>query len=119
YAAAIVDLQGDEALAGTDLLIFYADHFFAVEPGGRLAALHFYLHLIPFPFLERLFFFCGGLYEPASAVRFINASGMLPGRRHFHLPAADLHPVDGGAEKDAAVAVGLLLELHLQDEIFV
>jgi hypothetical protein len=44
---------------------------------------------------------------------------MPAGRRHFTLPAADLHAFNRRAEEYAAVAIGFLFEFYSEDKILI
>ncbi len=43
----------------------------------------------------------------------------LLSRRHFHLPATDLHSFDAGAEEHTTIAIRFLFELAAEFEIFI
>ena len=118
-ASTFVDLQGDESFALADLLIREGDHLVSVKGGGHLVAIHFDDISVPVSILQPFLVFGLGLNEPAASVGFIDAAGMIAGRGHFSLPAADLHTFDGAPEEDAAVAVRFLFEFQGKDEILV
>ena len=61
-----------------------------VQPGGHLRPNDTNLKGIPFSYLQVFVFFHIRLDQPSPTVGFVDASGIVAGRRHFGLPAGDL-----------------------------
>ncbi len=114
-----MDLQGDEPFTLANFFVLEVDHLLAIQPGGNFIADDLDFHLVPFAGFEGFFGFGSGLDEPSPAIRFVHAAAVAIQWGHFDLPTADLHTLDAGAEKDPTVAVGFLLELQGEYEVFV
>lgn len=117
YPTTIMDLQPNLSGRFADLFIFERDHPDAIEPSRHLVADSLDAVMVPFAFLEDIIERGIGLDEPTPPIAFVNAASMVAMWGNFGLPATDFHPIDTGADKDTAVASGLLLEFQLEVKI--
>ena len=115
-----MDLQGDSALSGTNLLIIDIDHLLAIQPSLYVIALNFNTHSVPITKFQDILFLVRNLDQPATTIRLIDTTCVLTFRSDLYLPAVYFNALlDELANENAGVSVGLLFEFNSQVEIIV
>ena len=116
----VVDLQHQLPRHLANEFILQVCHGNTIQPGLNMIALNTQAQLVPFAHLQHLLLLVGNLLQPATSVGLIDATCIITLGGNFALPSMHLvEPLDVGMEKEAAVAVALLLELHRKVEILV
>ena len=89
-AATVMDLESDTTLCRTNLFVFEIGHWFPVQPSLHMVSFYTDTKCIPIALLQDVFLFVRNLYQPATAVRFVNTCCIVIIRSHFALPAMHL-----------------------------
>ena len=108
-----MNLKGDAAFAGSDLLVIQVYHFLSVQPSLYVVALYLDTHRVPIALFQYILFLVRNLNQPATSVRLLDTTCIVTLRSYFYLPAVYFHAfLYERADEYAGVSVSLLLELY-------